>query len=97
MKKLQRSIILVTVIGFILGFSGSVLAADGEAVSKGKISINTASVEELTQLKGVGEKIAESIIQFRKENGPFKTVADLEMVKGIGPKILTENADKLTI
>jgi len=95
MLNLRRFIVLLTVVGFILGFSGSVLAADGDG--EGKININTASAGELTQLKGIGEKIAESIVQFRKENGAFKSVADLEMVKGIGPKILAENAKMLTI
>jgi len=93
MTKLKRLIVLVTVIGFVLGFSGSVLAANDD----GKININTATAEELTQLKGVGEKIAESIVQYREENGLFKNVADLESVKGIGPKILADNLDKLTI
>lgn len=93
MLKLKRIVVLLTVVGFVLGFSGSVLAADGE----GKININTASADELAQLKGVGEKIAESIVQYREEHGPFKSVADLEQVKGIGPKILADNADRLTI
>ena len=93
MSNVKRVIVLLTVVGFILGFSGSVFAAD----AKGKININTATAETLTQLKGVGEKLAESIVQFRKENGPFKNVADLELVKGIGPKILADNADMLTI
>jgi len=93
MTKLKRLIVLVTVIGFVLGFSGSVLSADND----GKININTATAEELTQLKGVGEKIAESIVQYREENGPFKNVADLELIKGIGPKILADNTDMLTI
>ncbi len=93
MTKMKRLIVLVTVIGFVLGFSGSVLAADGD----GKINVNTASAEELTQLKGVGEKIAQSIVQYREEHGLFKSVADLEQIKGIGPKILAENADSMTI
>ncbi len=93
MLNLKRVIVLLTVVGFILGFSGSVLAAD----AGGKININTASVEELSKLKGVGEKIAANIVQFRKENDAFKNVADLEKVKGIGPKILADNADMLTI
>ncbi len=93
MLKFKRLIVLLTVIGFVLGFSGSVLAADGN----GKININTATADELTQLKGVGEKIAKSIVQYREEHGLFKNVADLEQIKGIGPKILANNADRLTI
>jgi competence protein ComEA len=93
MLNLKRVIVLLTVVGFILGFSGNLLAAD----AKEKININTATAETLTQLKGVGEKLAASIVQFREANGPFKSVADLELVKGIGPKIIADNADMLTI
>jgi len=90
MRKLKRFIVLLTVVGFILGLSGSfAMAAEGG----GKINVNTASAEELSALKGVGEKIAANIVQFRKENGPFKSVDDLKQVKGIGTKILENNAD----
>ena len=93
MSELKRSMVLLVVVGFILGFCGNVLAAE----DNGKININTATVEELAQLKGVGEKTAEKIIQFREEHGLFKNVADLEQVKGVGPKIIADNLDKLTI
>jgi len=93
MLKLKRLVVLLTVFGFILGFTGSVFAADG----KGKININTASAEELMQLKGIGEKIAKNIVQYRKDVDKFKKIADFENVKGIGPKILADNADKITI
>ncbi|RJP86137.1 MAG: helix-hairpin-helix domain-containing protein [Desulfobacteraceae bacterium] len=85
----------MTVIGFVLGFSGFVSAEDKGAVEK--ININTASAEELTQLKGVGNKLAAHIVAYREANGPYKTVQDLELVKGIGPKILADNADVLTV
>ncbi len=96
MQKLKSLVVLVTVIGFVMGFSSSVFAAD-ENAGISKININTATIEELAQLKGVGEKIAESIVKYREEIGLFKSVADLEQVKGIGPKILSDNADRLTI
>lgn len=95
MSNLKRTLVLMTVIGFVLGFSGIVSAENPVGVEK--ININTASVEELTQLKGVGEKIAASIVAYRTANGPFKTVQDLDLVKGIGPKILADNAAILTV
>lgn len=93
MRNLRRALIFLTVIGFVLGFALNVSAED----ENGKININTATLEELTQLKGVGEKIAEAIIAYREANDLFKSVADLEKVKGIGPKILADNMDRLTI
>ena len=52
------------------------------------IHINTASVDELCALKGVGPKLAEKIIAVREANGPFKSGADLQKVPGIGKKKL---------
>lgn len=50
------------------------------------IHINTASVDELCALKGVGPKLAEKIIAAREAHGPFKSGADLQKVPGIGKK-----------
>lgn len=49
-----------------------------------KVNINTAGVEDLVKLKGVGSTIALSIVEFRKKNGSFKSVEELLNVKGIG-------------
>ena len=63
----------------------------------GKVNLNTASVEELTQLKGIGTKYAERIVEFREKNGPFKKPEDLLQIKGIGPKTIELNKDRLTV
>lgn len=97
MTKLKRVFLVLTVLGFVLGFSGLVSAADPNPAGVAAININTASAEELTQLKGVGEKLAASIVAYREANGPFKTVEDLANVKGIGPAILKNNAAILTV
>ena len=61
-----------------------------------KININTATVEQLVTLKGVGEKTAQSIIAYRTSK-PFASVDELTNVKGIGPKTLEKFRDQLTL
>ena len=51
---------------------------------KNKISINNATLDELLTLPGIGEKIAERIIEYRNTYGSFNTIEDIKLVKGIG-------------
>ena len=66
-----------------------------EATKEGKVNINTATVEELKTLKGVGEKKAEAIIEYRKKNGSFKTKEDLMKVRGIGKKLFESFEERI--
>lgn len=70
------------------------LAVSG--VAQAVVNINTATKEELTTLKGVGEKRAQEIINYRTKNGSFKTVDDLEKVPGIGPGIMKKIRSDVT-
>jgi len=61
------------------------------------ININTASVEELETLPGVGPTLAENIVSFREINGPFMNVEDILQVSGMGPSIFDEIKDLITV
>ena len=62
-----------------------------------KININQASVQEIAKLKGIGVSYAERIVQYRKDHGPFKAPEDIVKVRGIGPKALEANKDRITV
>jgi len=66
-------------------------------VAAAAVNINTASKEELTSLKGVGDKRAQEIIDYRKKNGDFKSVDDLEKVPGIGPGIMKQIRSQVSV
>nr|WP_257232777.1 ComEA family DNA-binding protein [Acinetobacter sp. YH12045] len=62
-----------------------------------QVRLNTASVDELQTLHGIGQKKAEAIVQYRKSNGLFKTIDDIQQVKGIGPALFAKNKAKLAL
>lgn len=62
-----------------------------------KISINTANLEELCSLNGIGEKTAEAIIKYRESNNGFKYLEELKKVKGIGDKKFEKIKDQLSL
>lgn len=79
----------------LMCFSLSVFA-DGAAPIK-PVNINTATAEQLMQIKGIGEKKAQAIIEYRKSHGPFKKVEELELVKGIGEHFIHEHKNMLAV
>jgi competence protein ComEA len=92
MQKLKSWISVITVLLFIFACLPALWAEDSQ-----KININTASADELMNLKGIGEKKAETIVDFRKNNGPFEQPEDLIKVPGIGPKTLEANKNRIAV
>ncbi len=89
---MRKVLVLMVLVGLVMGLNAPVWAADGA-----KININTATVEELTELKNVGDKTAERIVAYRKANGPFKSPHDLTNVKGIGEKTIEKNKGRISV
>ena len=93
-------------VGAVLVFAFAVLAfapgtargAAPQAAAPGeKVNINTAGVDELVALPGIGRAYAERIVEYRQKNGPFKKVEDILNVRGIGEKTFERIRDRLTI
>ena len=64
--------------------------------TRGKVSINTATKEELMSLTGIGDSKAEDIIKYREENGLFKTIEDIKNVSGIGDSLFAKIKENIT-
>lgn len=78
----------------------------GEAAPNGKtptpaltapININTATAEELDRLPGIGPSIAQAILDYRTQTGPFKTIEDINNVKGIGDVLFAKIKGSITV
>ena len=72
-----------------------VVGAPAAGGGDGKVSINAADATALEQLPGVGPVIAERIVAWRTENGPFRSVAELAEISGIGPAMIERIEDQV--
>ena len=72
-------------------------SGQASANSQELININTASAKILDTLPGIGPVIAQKIVEYRQNNGPFEHISDLSKVDGIGPKKLLAVLDFITV
>ena len=63
----------------------------------GKINLNTASVEQLMKLSGIGESKAAQIISYREKNGAFKKIEDIMNITGIKEGVFGKIKDDITV
>lgn len=68
-----------------------------EEASAGKVDLNTAGIEELMTLKGVGETRAKAIIEYRTQNGRFTRIEDIMQIPGIKEGIFSKIRNQITV
>jgi competence protein ComEA len=87
MSHTRRALIRAIVICLIAAAPHLVHAqAPPSAASTPTVNLNTATLDQLTALPGIGPKTAELILQYRTKNGGFKKIEELMNIKGIGEK-----------
>ena len=65
--------------------------------SQDRVRLNSATVEQLQVLSGIGQKKAEAIVAYRQKNGLFKSIEDIQLVKGVGPALFAKNKARLAL
>ncbi|MCD6045343.1 MAG: Competence protein ComEA helix-hairpin-helix repeat protein [Gammaproteobacteria bacterium] len=67
------------------------------ATTAAMVNINGATVDQLTEIKGLGPKKAQAIVDYRQKNGVFKSVEDLKNVPGISEKLFASIKPQVTV
>ncbi|MDR2838591.1 MAG: helix-hairpin-helix domain-containing protein [Azonexus sp.] len=77
--------------------SGIALFLAGIGLAMAAVNINTATVDELDAVKGIGPSKAKAIVEYREKHGKFKSVDDLKGVKGFGDKSVAKLRGELSV
>jgi len=94
-KILATGLVLFLIFGPLLARQSN--RQSNSATASAKLNINTATLEELQTLPRIGPAIAQRIIDYRKEHGPFKRIEDLLKVQGIGERVFEQIKDRITV
>lgn len=87
----MRKPVVLLLLGLALGAISPLTGRAQDSPSAGRaatpaVNLNTATADQLAALPGLGERMAQRIVEYRQKNGPFKKPEDLMNVKGIGEK-----------
>ncbi len=96
----RTALALLAALAMVIGFgvpAAAATAAESRTETPAQVDINSASVEELMSVSGIGQVIAQRIVEFREKNGPYKSVDDLLKVQGIGEKSLARIRENLSV
>lgn len=85
-----RNRTLGAALAFALALASVPTATAAAAAAEAKVNVNKATVAQLALLPRIGPAVAQRIAEFREANGPFKTVEDLLLVRGIGDRTLEQ-------
>jgi len=92
MNRFKKNVYLAVLVTIAVILTGTCCASAMEP-----ININTASVEQLSELDRVGAKYAQRIVEYREKYGPFKAPEEIMNVKGIGQKTWEANKDRIVV
>lgn len=94
---LMAAIAAIVLTAPALGAQSKTAAPKSAATAAAPVNLNTATVEQLATIPGVGPKMAERIIDYRQKNGGFKKVEDLMNVSGVGEKSFLKMKPLITV
>ena len=101
---MPRQIVVATLLAAVVAAPGlTTVATDSFAASAtsaekhDKVNINTASAKELQKLDGIGHTVAERIVHYRDEHGPFKRAEDLRKIDGVGTTLWERNRERIVV
>ncbi len=95
-KNMNAAWVLILCLGLVLA-PVTALAQKGKAVSTEKVNLNTATVEQLQTLPGIGPAIAKRVVEYRTKAGKFNKIEEIINVKGIGEKTFQKLKDRLVV
>ena len=97
MKNRKKFLVLSLVAVILVSFAPALWSQPAQEEGTEKVNINTATAEEIAQLKNIGSAYAMRIVEYRQENGPFEKADDILKVKGIGEKTYELNKNRISV